>query len=211
MESNWLRWAKQLQSISETGLHFGETDYDRERYQQIKDIALGMLASLAHTPIETIDKLFRDGEVGYRTPKVDVRGAVIREDKILLVKERNDERWTLPGGYADVGLSPAENIIKEVDEEAGLHVSVNVMYCLRHKAKHPFDPDLRDFYKLYFLCEEGKLKDPCPGSEVLDAAFFAKGNLPLLSTGRVIEKDIELAFAAHAFYLQQGFFATLFD
>lgn len=206
-----MRWAKQLKSLADTGLHFGESEYDRERYQQVNDIAQAMLASLANAPVAAIARIYGDGEVGYRTPKIDVRAAIIRRGKILLVKEKSDGLWTLPGGYADVGLSLAENIKKEVEEEAGLQVKPEVIYCIRHKAKHEFDPDIRDFYKVYFLCRaphDGKI---FPGSEVSAVDFFDPTEVPPLSTGRVIAKDIEMAIQAEEKLSREELIVTRFD
>jgi hypothetical protein len=118
MEDQWLTWAKRLQAIASTGLHFGASDFDKERYQDIHDIANKMLATLGQVPIRTILDLVPDTAEGYATPKVDVRGAVFKADKILLVKEKLDGLWTLPGGYADVCISPSENVEKEIQEEA---------------------------------------------------------------------------------------------
>lgn len=207
MENTWLAHAKRLQAIASTGLHFCKDEFDRERYQQVADIAHGMLAQLGDVPLERITGLVSDFAQRYSTPMVDVRGALIENERILLVRERNDGCWALPGGYADIGLSAAENIAKEIHEEAGLHVSVSALYSLRHKAKGPFKPDARDFYKLYFMCERDDRQAPLAGAEVSDAAFFALDALPELSRGRTIESDITAAFAFHRGETR----ATLFD
>lgn len=193
MEDQWLTWAKRLQAIASTGLHFGESDFDKERYQDVHDIANQMLATLGQVPIKTITDLVPDTAEGYATPKIDVRGAVFKADKILLVKERLDGLWTLPGGYADVCISPSENIEKEVSEEANIQVKAERLYGLVHKARHEYDMDVRDFYKLFFLCRQTDDGEPKPGAETLDADYFSLDALPPLSTGRVIEKHIHLA------------------
>jgi hypothetical protein len=119
MESQWITFAKRLQAISSTGLHFCRDDFDRERYAEIGGIADEMLAAIGSVPIEKIRGLVSDFAKGYATPKVDVRGAVIENDAILLVRERSDGLWTLPGGFADVGRSAAQNVEKEVWEKPG--------------------------------------------------------------------------------------------
>jgi len=113
----------------------------------------------------------------------------------LLVREKSDGLWTLPGGFADVGLSATENVKKEVWEEAGIRVSVTGLYSVRHKAKQPYEPDIRDFYKMFFLCRQVDAEPPRPGFEIMDAAYFAPDRIPELSRGRVIAGDIEAAFA----------------
>ena len=198
MEDRWLQKAKRLHAIASTGLHFAESAFDRERYAEIAAIANEMLADLGNVPLERIGGLIPDFAQGYATPKVDVRAAVFRDDRVLLVQESMDRRWTLPGGYADVGFSAAQNVVKEVEEEAGLRVAVHRLYSVRHKARQPYDPDVREFYKLFFVCGRLDEDEPAPGHETLDAGFFALDALPPLSTHRVLESDIVAAFAARS-------------
>jgi ADP-ribose pyrophosphatase YjhB (NUDIX family) len=208
MEDRWLTLAKRLQAIASTGCHFAQDPFDQERYQQVAAIANEMLANIGSTPIVRIQALVSEFAMGYATPKVDVRGAIVRDDKVLMVRERADGLWTLPGGYADVGLSPRENVIKEVREETGLHVEVAGMYAVRHKAKHEYDPDARDFYKMFFICQPLDDADPQPsGVETTEVGFFGLHELPPLSRGRVIEKDIVAAMD----YLMTGGQAALCD
>jgi ADP-ribose pyrophosphatase YjhB (NUDIX family) len=148
-------------------------------------MANGMLAELGNVPVERISSLVSDFARGYMTPKVDVRGAVIEGREVLLVQEKSDGLWTLPGGFADVGRSAAENVVKELREEAGLTVSARNLYSVRHKAKQPYDPDARDFYKLFFLCDRIDATEPCSGSDTTDVGFFPLDRLPKLSRGRV--------------------------
>lgn len=195
MEDTWLTRAKRLHALASTGLHFGESDFDRERYQEIADIAAAMISDLGQVPLARLQGLFPDFAKGYATPKIDVRAAVISNDQVLLVREKVDQLWTLPGGYADVGLSAAENTRKEVREEACIDVSVDRLIGVFHKAKHEYRQDVRDFYKFYFLCSEkpGR-QQPSAGSETLDARYFPLDALPALSQGRTIERHIQLAF-----------------
>jgi len=195
MEDQWLGYAKRLQAIASTGLHFCKDEYDRERFEEVGAIANAMMAALGNVPIQRIAGLVSDFAKGYATPKVDVRGALIEDDHVLLVRERSDGRWTLPGGFADVGLSAAQNIEKEVREEAGLSVSARILYSVRHKAKRPYEPDARDFYKMFFLCERIDQAAPSAGLETSEARFFHRDRLPELSAGRVLESDIQAAFA----------------
>jgi ADP-ribose pyrophosphatase YjhB (NUDIX family) len=194
MEDLWLALAKRLQSIASTGLHYSDGEFDKERYAEVASIANDMLASLGNVPLARIEELIPDFATGYATPKVEVRGAVIRDERVLLIREACDGLWALPGGFADVGISPAENVVREVREEASLHVSASAIYGIRHKAKHEYDPDVRDFYKIFFLCESLDDADPAPGLEATEARFFGLDDLPPLSTGRVLRKDIEAAF-----------------
>ncbi|WP_457578166.1 NUDIX hydrolase [Ensifer adhaerens] len=195
MESTWLSRAKRQQAIASTGLHFCKDEFDRERYTEIASIANAMLADLADVPVARIPGLVSDFAKGYATPKIDVRGAVIEGGKILLVRERSDGRWTLPGGFADVGKSASENIVAEIREEAGLQVCATQLYSVRHKAKAAYEPDARDFYKLFFLCARSGELTMEAGIETSDVDFFAPDSLPELSRNRVLQSDILTAFA----------------
>ena len=196
MENQWLSWIKRVQAVSDTGLHYAKDPFDTERYAEIDQIAKAMLAALGDVPVASIEALLGPTSLRYVTPQVEVRGAVIHEEKILLVREASDGLWSLPGGFADVGLSARQNIEKEIREEAGIETQATRLFALRHKAQGPYPPDIRDFYKLYFLC--APLGDPSPRAqhETTDAAYFAPKDLPELSRGRVAPRDIEDAFAA---------------
>jgi ADP-ribose pyrophosphatase YjhB (NUDIX family) len=207
MENTWLSWAKRLQGIASTGLHYSRDEFDKERYDEVAAIANEMLSALGNVPINRIQGLVSDFAKGYATPKVDVRGAIIDGDEILLVREVSDGLWTLPGGFADVGLSPGENIVKEVWEEATLRVKATAVYGLRHKAKHDYDADVRDFYKVFFMCEKTQESLPQAGPEITAVGFFRLDKLPALSTTRILEKDIAAAFA----YKRSPQAAALFD
>lgn len=198
MESIWLARAKRLNAIAATGLGFARDPFDRERYQEIAALAQLMLADLATVPIERITGLVGDFDTSYATPKLDIRAALIEDGKILLVRERSDGCWSLPGGFADIGLSAAQNAVKEMREETGVLVAATRLYGVRHKAKHAYRQDARDFYKLSFLCERRGEVGFVPDAEVTEIGFFAPDALPPLSVTRIIESDITAAFAAHA-------------
>ena len=118
MEPKWLAWAREIQATAQTGLAFTKDVYDRQRYQQLQKLAARILAEAAGVDTQIIEGLFAE-QRGYATPKIDVRGAVFKDGRVLLVQERSDARWTLPGGWADVNRSPRECVIAEVREEAG--------------------------------------------------------------------------------------------
>jgi ADP-ribose pyrophosphatase YjhB (NUDIX family) len=197
MEEIWLAWAKRIHALASTGMHFGRDQHDLERYEELHAISLEMMARLANVSVGRMEELVGPSARGYETPKVDVRGAVFSGDRILLVQEASDGLWTLPGGYADVGRSPGENIVAEVWEEAGLQVIPRALYAVRHKAKHAYPPDVRDFYKLFFICEPLNDSDlePTPGAGILAAEYFARESLPALSTSRVLPQDLYAAFS----------------
>lgn len=192
MENHWLEFAKKVHAIAQTGLTFCKDKYDIERYEQLKALSFEMLGELGNTFPEVINNLFVQ-EKGYQTPKIDVRAVMVENEKILLVKERVDERWTLPGGWADVGLTPYENVVKETWEEAGLIVEPVKLLAVMDKKCHGHPPTPWYCYKLFVLCRRkgGELK---AGMETLDVAFFERDNLPPLSIERITEGQIEIIF-----------------
>ena len=138
MEPVWLVWARELQAIAQTGLTFATNGYDRERYTAIRSLAAQIMATQSDADFGRVEALFAE-QAGYATPKLDVRGAIFDENaRILLVREIADAgRWTMPGGWADVNQSPAESIIREVREEAGLEVRVRKLAAVYDRARHP--------------------------------------------------------------------------
>jgi ADP-ribose pyrophosphatase YjhB (NUDIX family) len=196
MEPKWLAWAREIQAIGQTGLAFTKDDYDRERYERLSALAARMMAEEAGADPAFVERLFA-AETGYATPKIDVRGAIFKEGKILLVRERADAgRWTLPGGWADVNRSPSEAVIAEVHEEAGLAVRATKLAALFDRTRHPHPPLPFHIYKLFFLCEiiGGT---PAPGPETEGVDFFGLDALPELSTSRVLAPQIARMFAHH--------------
>ncbi|WJG07770.1 NUDIX hydrolase N-terminal domain-containing protein [Aliiglaciecola sp. LCG003] len=199
----WLNRIKRLHAIAETGLAFSPEEFDQQRFREISLISREMLADLANLPIEPITDLVTPFHRRYVTPQIEVRGAVFQKNKILLVQEKSDLKWTLPGGYADVGLSAVENLKKEMLEEAGIAISQCQLIALRHKASGDYDLDIREFYKLIFLCETPQHVKPTPGMETCGADFFPLNHLPPLSTGRTIVRDINDAMQFHLGNTQQ--------
>ncbi|HEY1725936.1 MAG TPA: NUDIX hydrolase [Steroidobacteraceae bacterium] len=188
-EPKWLLWAREIQAIAQTGLAFSKDPYDLERYQRLRAIAVEMLAQGSGTPIAQLATLF-DQEMGYATPKVDVRGAVFRDDRILLVREISDGRWTLPGGWADVNQSARESVEREIEEESGYSARARKLVGVwdyrrqGHRALHA-----HSIYKLFFLCEltGGSAR---PSQETSAVEFFSLDRLPELSLGRVNPEQI---------------------
>lgn len=192
MAFNWLDTAKKLQSIAQVGLEFSDNKYDLERYQMIREISIDIMQNYTDAPVEKIRTLFAE-EKGYQTPKVDVRGVVFRNNKILMVQEGIDGNWTLPGGWADVGYTPFEVARKEVWEEAGLEVEPIKLLAVLDKTRHPHPPDKYHIYKLFILCSDsgGDIK---PGMETLDVKWVSRNEIPVLSEPRITKSQIEMMF-----------------
>jgi ADP-ribose pyrophosphatase YjhB (NUDIX family) len=188
----WLDLARQLQSIAQAGLSYSKDIYDLERFEQVKTLAKSVINEYSGMEMERISKIL-DQEDGYLTPKVDVRGVVFRNDRILMVKETIDGCWSLPGGWADVGLTASEVVVKEVFEESGLEVRAGRLLAVLDKKCHPHPPDLYYVYKLFFLCEEmgGSLQK---GMETSEVKFFPRNRLPELSVGRNTVNQVDMMF-----------------
>ncbi|MDN3685246.1 NUDIX hydrolase N-terminal domain-containing protein [Vibrio sinaloensis] len=148
----WLNWAKQIKAIAQAGETYGRDKYDLERYQQLDDIAHQMFAYLSDAPVAAVEKLFIP-ESGYPTPKIDLRAGVIKDGKILLVREREDDCWTLPGGWGDVCETPKQGVVREVLEESGFVVDNPRLIAVKDRAVHPYQPEYPfHIYKLFFSC-----------------------------------------------------------
>jgi ADP-ribose pyrophosphatase YjhB (NUDIX family) len=192
MDSTLLDACRQIQAISQSGLAFSKDPYDQERFQQLKAIASDLVAAHTSHSKEYIERIF-SAEAGYATPKLDVRGAVFREGRILMVREKSTQRWTLPGGYVDVGESLSESVQRELLEEAGLVVRARKVAGLFDHRKHGYKPHLYHFYKIYLLCDllGGEL-GPKTNIEVSEVAFFSESELEALELdpGRVARAHI---------------------
>lgn len=111
-------WAMDLQSLAQAGLRYGHDVFDRERYEEIRRIAGEMMSARTGIPEEKLKTLFL-GDEGYQTPKIDTRAAIFKDNRILLVREKKTQEWSLPGGWNDYDQTTAQNCVKEAREEAG--------------------------------------------------------------------------------------------
>lgn len=199
--------AKRIQALAQIGLTYSPNPYDLERYEELHDIALQLMVMATGAPLEKLAGHFRGGKE-YVTPKVDVRGVVFdKEGRVLLVRERSDGRWALPGGWADVGYTPKEVAKKEVMEETGLDTMPGRLLAVLDKKVHAHPPALEYTYKIFIEClaeTEGPLKT---SHDIIEAKFFAEDELPDLSTERVTEEQVRLMFT----YRDNGAKAPMLD
>lgn len=198
--------ARRLFALSQTGLHFTLQEYDRERYREIAAIAAQLLANESDHATQSLHQRWFV-EDGYATPKMDVRGAIFREDgHVLLVRETIDGKWTLPGGWADVNDSPAYAVEKEIEQESGFTAKAVKLAALYDRNKHEHPPYLFHAWKAFFICEitggAPRLSNETDGVE-----FFALDALPELSTGRSTAAQIRRMQVHHL----QRTLATEFD
>lgn len=206
MENGLVDHINRLKAMADTGLLYANNEYDRERYAELLDISLRMMSDLSgHTvaDLKASFPLVKD----YPTAKVDIRGVVLNGDnKILMVKESLDKKWSLPGGWADIGHSPAETITKECKEETGLDVIPQKLVAVFDKRKHAHPPEPFYVYKMFFYCKATS-SEISKGFDVLDIGYFDINDLPELSTDRILKSQVELVYQK----IVDGDFETYFD
>ena len=204
LKEPWLKWAIEIQSIAQCGLTYTKDVYDKERYEQLRNIASEMLSYKTDIPIDKIKNLFCNEE-GYQTPKLDTRAAIFKEGKILLVHERNG-KWSLPGGWVDVLESIESNTIKEVKEEAGLDVIAKKIIAIQDRNKHNTPIYPYGVCKIFVECEiiGGEFMENIETTEI---GYFSVDNLPILSEEKNNIEQIEMCFKAN----ESEFWKVIFD
>lgn len=189
----WLEWLQRLQVIAQNGLTYAKDPFDLERYEAIRRIAAEIGSGYGQVKVEAVADLFAEN-IGYATPKLDVRGAVFQDGKILMVRGRQDQLWTLPGGWIDVGESPSTAVTKELLEETGyLTKPIKLVACFDRNL-HGERPYLQHVYKLFFHCRliSGTPKTSLETDKI---AFFTLDELPPeISTARVTLSQIHTLF-----------------
>ena len=188
----WLEWGRELEAIARTGLTFTDGSFDKLRYERIRQLAAEIIASGGSVELGPLLSGFA-ADSGYATPKVDVRGVVFRNDELLLVKGKEDGGWTLPGGWADVGDTPAESVEREIFEEAGFQTRATKVLMVLDRDRQRHTPIIHATYKLFIRCEiVGGA--PADSIETEGAAFFAEGAIPPLSLARTLPSQVTRIF-----------------
>ena len=191
-QPKWIAWAREIFSLSQTGLTYNKNEFDIERYKRLQEISAEMIESQTEISKESALESF-SMQAGYATPKIDVRGAVVQDNKILLIQERMDERWAMPGGWADLGNAPASVAEREVWEESGYLVKAEkVVAVIDANRIEPLE--FYHAFKIIFLC---KLIDgePKTSHETMGVDFFELNDLPPLSIYRTNEEMLQEVFA----------------
>jgi ADP-ribose pyrophosphatase YjhB (NUDIX family) len=195
-----LEWARQVQAIAQNGLVFTRDPFDRERFLQLQQLVAGILSSELDLSEGQVRQLWSH-DAGYVTPKVDSRGCIFDGDKVLLVRERADGKWTFPGGWVDINDGPAAAVEREIFEESGYRAKAVKLAALvdKNNPAHGHPPGLHHIYKLFFLCElTGGA--PALSNETDGVDFFPVTALPELSTGRTTQSEI---LRMHQHYLHR--------
>jgi ADP-ribose pyrophosphatase YjhB (NUDIX family) len=188
--STLLEQARRLLALAHTGLHYTQSDYERERYEEIASIATQLLSNDSSHSADQVRAAWQL-EDGYVTPKLDVRGAMFRDNTVLLVRERSDGKWTVPGGFADINEWPSLSITKEIEQESGFTARVLKLAAVHDRAKHNYPPFMFHIWKLLFVCEITG-GQPRISNETDAVEFFSLNSLPELSTGRITAEQIQL-------------------
>jgi len=187
-----LEWAREIQALAQTGLHYAHDQYQKDRCHRLMEIAAEMTAGQCNIETPAILKIFQ-AQVGYATPKVDVRAAVFRNRQLLLVRERVDGGWTMPGGWADVGDIPSKAAERETWEESGFRVRARRLVGV-YDANRTNPLEVFHAFKIIFLCDilDGRAR---PSNETSDVAFFSPEDIPdTLSGERTTQRHIKDAF-----------------
>lgn len=197
MIPKWLTWAKELQSLAQSGLNYTENPFEIERYNAILKISAEIMAEYSDVNTEKILDLF-SMQNGHSTPKVDVRGVAFRNGKVLMVKEKMDGgRWTLPGGWADPNETPSGAAERELFEESGFTSNAVRLLAVYDRDKQGHWPPFPfHVYKLFFLCELSGGKETV-SHETEEVRFFAENEIPELSRARVTERQLQRFFQMH--------------
>ncbi len=191
-----LPWSRRLAALAQTGITYAQSPFDIQRYEEIRSIAAEMMARESMHPPSALIELFKIDR-GYATPKVDVRGLVFRDGKLLLVREKEDGLWTPPGGWVDVGDSPSEAVEKEIVQESGFTAKAIKLIGVYNRDQHGHSPLPFAVFKLHILCQltggAAAVSD-----ETTEVDFFARDAMPPLSVARVVMHQIERAFEHQA-------------
>lgn len=194
-KEKWLEWAMEIQSIAQAGLTYGHDEFDKERYERLREISAEIMAYKTDMTVEKVKDLFCN-EMGYQTPKVDTRAAVFENGKILMVHEKNG-KWSLPGGWCDVDQSVAENAVKETMEEAGLEVKPNRLIAVQDRNKHNTPVYAYGVVKIFVMCTliGGSFVENIETTEI---KYFARNEIPdNLANEKATREQIEMCFDAH--------------
>jgi ADP-ribose pyrophosphatase YjhB (NUDIX family) len=188
-----IKWAQEIQALAQSGMAYTQNPYDQERFQQLSHLAAEIMAAATRSDVDEVNAVFA-AQSGYATPKVDVRGVVFKDNKLLLVRELQDGgKWTLPGGWADINETPSQAVEREVREEAGMIVKAMKVAAVYDRNLHGHPPYPFHAYKLFILCDLIAEATPDP-LETSEPTFFVKNQIPELSLPRVTREEIDSMF-----------------
>lgn len=189
----WLKWITEIQALAQSGLAYTDNDFDKERYLRLTELAADIAAEVTHNAPNFVKPIFTLPQKSYATPILDIRSFVLKDDKILMVRERADGKWTLPGGFVDVNESPSEAVVRETLEESGFLVKPLKLMAIWDTLKHEHALRWPHIYKCVFHCEflGGEARS---NLEISDIDFFSRSNLPVISSPRITHTQLDYLF-----------------
>ena len=191
--SDFVKYLQRMIAITDTGLTFTKDPFDRERYEDLRDLLSEMLNQASDLNSEEVAEVLKPTSA-YSTPLMDVRAWIVEDEKICLVRGQGENDWALPGGFGEVGYSPTENILKEIEEETGFEAKVERLLAVFDTNR--FQLQSKQYAKFVFECKllDGQFQE---NQEIADLQFFAIDQLPALSEKRITKEQIELLWQVY--------------
>ena len=191
--SDFVKYLQRMIALTDTGLTFTKDPFDRERYQDLRSLLSEMLNQASDLDAEEVAEVLKPTSA-YATPLMDVRAWIIEDEKICLVRGQGENDWALPGGFGEVGYSPTENILKEIEEETGFEAKVERLLAVFDTNR--FQLQSKQYAKFVFECKllDGQFQE---NQEIADLQFFAIDQLPNLSEKRITKEQIEILWQVY--------------
>ena len=191
--SDFVKYLQRMIAITDTGLTFTKDPFDRERYEDLRVLLSEMLNQGLDIDSEEVAEVMKPTSA-YATPLMDVRAWIVEDEKICLVRGQGEDSWALPGGFGEVGCSPTENILKEIEEETGSEAKVERLLAVFDTNR--FQLQSKQYAKFVFECKllDGQFQE---NQEIADLQFFAIDQLPALSEKRITKEQIEILWQVY--------------
>lgn len=191
--SDFAKYLQRMIALTDTGLTFTKDPFDRERYEDLRSLLSEMLNQVSDLDADEVAELLKPTSA-YATPLMDVRAWIVEDEKICLVRGQGENDWALPGGFGEVGYSPTENILKEIEEETGFEAKVERLLAVFDTNR--FQLQSKQYVKFVFECKllDGQFQK---NQEIADLQFFAIDQLPALSEKRITKEQIEILWQVY--------------
>ena len=191
--SDFVKYLQRMIALTDTGLTFTKDPFDRERYEDLRSLLSEMLNQALDLDAEEVAEVLKPTSA-YATPLMDVRAWIVEDEKICLVRGQGENDWALPGGFGEVGYSPTENILKEIEEETGFKAKIERLLAVFDTNR--FQLQSKQYAKFVFECKllDGQFQK---NQEIADLQFFAIDQLPALSEKRITKEQIEILWQVY--------------
>ncbi|HGK9176371.1 TPA: NUDIX hydrolase N-terminal domain-containing protein [Streptococcus pneumoniae] len=191
--SDFVKYLQRMIALTDTGLTFTKDPFDCERYEDLRGLLSEMLNQASDLDSEEVAEILKPTSA-YATPLMDVRAWIVEDGKICLVRGQGENDWALPGGFGEVGYSPTENILKEIEEETGFEAKVERLLAVFDTNR--FQLQSKQYAKFVFECKllDGQFQK---NQEIADLQFFAIDQLPALSEKRITKEQIEILWQVY--------------